>query len=295
MLALSATFSLALTTPPLRAGPPTMTVSASSSPASQLLSGCVLPRVSDGAKVDLGELLAAPITTMLVLGTYPADFNMIEYAQKMRHYWPQLQAKGVESGLMVVNGSPESCRKLAEILDLPSDVELLSDEAGEAGRRFGCSTGWMPESDLNPYVKLLGMLVGLGASATLPSVITGYLGNPNGKSEWIESSLAQGQKAGRWPDIVLEFDGQGEVASNKFAELPAVGGWGRRPLELATLRLQTMLGVSLANWKELAPEDERCLTQLGGCVVQSGAEVKYAWKDGGICNTANFEDVLAAL
>ena len=97
MLALSATFSLALTTPPLRAGPPTMTVSASSSPpASQLLSGCVLPRVSDGAKVDLGELLAAPITTMLVLGTYPADFNMIEYAQKMRHYWPQLQAKGVD-------------------------------------------------------------------------------------------------------------------------------------------------------------------------------------------------------
>ena len=56
-----------------------------------------------------------------------------------------------------------------------------------------------------------------------------------------------------------------------------------------------MLGVSLSNWKELAPEDERCLTQLGGCVVQSGAEVKYEWKDGGICNTANFEDVLAAL
>ena len=49
-------------------------------------------------------------------------------------------------------------------------------------------------TDLNPYLKLLGMLVGLGASATLPSVITGYLGNPWGKSEWIESSLAQGQK-----------------------------------------------------------------------------------------------------
>ena len=41
----------------------------------------------------------------------------------------------------------------------------------------------------------------------------------------------------------------GAVTSSKFAELPAVGGWGRRPLELATLRLQTMIGVSLGNWK----------------------------------------------
>ena len=41
----------------------------------------------------------------------------------------------------------------------------------------------------------------------------------------------------------------GAVVSSKFAELPAVGGWGRRPLELATLRLQTMIGVSLGNWK----------------------------------------------
>jgi len=131
----------------------------------QLLSGCVLPRVSDGEKVDLGELLSAPVTTLVIFGTYPADFNMIEYAQKMRHYWPQLKAKGVESGLIVVNGSPESCKRLAEILDLPAEVELLSDEAGEAGRLFGVSTGWLPDSDLNPYLKLLGMLV---ASAPRP-------------------------------------------------------------------------------------------------------------------------------
>ena len=66
----------------------------------------------------------------------------------MRHYWPQLKAKGVESGLIVVNGSPESCKRLAEILDLPAEVELLSDEAGEAGRLFGVSTGWLPDSGL---------------------------------------------------------------------------------------------------------------------------------------------------
>eukprot|EP00320_Phaeocystis_rex_P003824 CAMPEP_0119082230 /NCGR_PEP_ID=MMETSP1178-20130426/120342_1 /TAXON_ID=33656 /ORGANISM="unid sp, Strain CCMP2000" /LENGTH=276 /DNA_ID=CAMNT_0007064991 /DNA_START=156 /DNA_END=986 /DNA_ORIENTATION=+ len=266
----------------------------STAPA-DLLSGCVLPRVSDGAKVDLGELLSAPITTMVIFGTYPADFNMIEYAQKMRHYWPQLKAKGVDSGLIIVNGSPAACRKLSELLNLPEDVELLSDEAGEAGRLFGVSTGWLPESGLNPYLKLFGMLWGLGASATLPSVITGYLGNPWGQSGWIESSLAQGQKAGRWPNTALELDSAGAVKVNKFAELPVVGGWGRRPLELATLRLQSMLGVSLGNWKELAPSDDRCLTQLGGCALVGGADAKFLWRDGGICNTADFEEVLAAL
>ena len=116
---------------------------------------------------------------------------MIEYAQKVRHYYPALKAKGVERQLMVVNGSPESAAALARILDLPAEVELLADESGEAGRKFGVGTGWMPESDLNPYAKLLGMLVGLGASATLPSVIAGYIGNPGGTSAWIESSLAR--------------------------------------------------------------------------------------------------------
>ena len=60
-------------------------------------------------------------------------------------------------------------------------------------------------------------------------------------------------------------------------------------------RLQTMLGVSLSNWKELAPVDDRCLTQLGGCVVVAPDAEKFAWRDGGICNTADFEEVLAAL
>ena len=60
------------------------------------------------------------------------------------------------------------------------------------------------------------MLVGLGAGATLPSVISGYLGNPWGSSGWIESSLAQGQTAGRWPDTALELDSTGAAAGLKW-------------------------------------------------------------------------------
>ena len=230
---------------------------------------------------------------------------MIEYAQRLAHYLPALRDRGVGRVLCVVNGKPSSCELLAELVGLPAEVELLSDEEGAAGRAFGVSRGWLPDQDtielgensvpLSPYVKLLGMLLGLGAGNTLPSVITGYLGNPSGKNGWIEQALAQGQRAGRWPDVALDLDEAGGVTRNAFDELPLVGGWGRRPLELATLRLQTMLGVSLAKWDELQPTDDRCLTQLGGLVVARDGATVFEYRDNGICAVCDFEELVEAL
>ena len=165
----------------------------SATPTSRL-SGVKLPLVRDPSTlVDLSEALTTTAgPTLLVLGTYPADFNQIEYAQKLRHYLPAFEEKGVGRTLMVVNGSPEACSALASELDLPAAIELLSDPAGEAGRRFGVSRGWLPDNeDLSPYLKLLGMLVGLGAGGTLPSVVAGYIGNPWGSNGWIQTALAQ--------------------------------------------------------------------------------------------------------
>jgi hypothetical protein len=76
-----------------------------------------------------------------------------------------------------------------------------------------------------------------------------------------------------------------------------VGNWGRRPLELATLRLQNMIGISLQNWDKLKPTQEELndgvLTQLGGCLVLSNSkDIKYEWRDEGICHVANFEEIL---
>ena len=99
--------------------------------------------------------------------------------------------------------------------------------------------------------------------------------------------------------LILDEE-SGDVVTNKFTELPVVGSWPRRPLELATLRLQNMLDVSIKNWKELAPNDEALkagvLTQLGGCVVcdEKGRAI-WEWKDPGICAVANFEDLLAKI
>ena len=84
------------------------------------------------------------------------------------------------------------------MLDLPASVELYADPYGEAGRCFGVSRGWRPDAELSPNLKLFVVGIGLGPPwGTLPAVLTGYLGNPGGRRDWIESALLQGQLAGR--------------------------------------------------------------------------------------------------
>jgi hypothetical protein len=134
--------------------------------------------------------------------------------------------------------------------------------------------------------------------ATLPAVIGGYIGNPFVPQPWIEDALTVGKKQGRWPDSALEIGTDGSI-TNKFTELPMVGSWQRRPLELATLRLQSMMGISLANWNDLAPDKDALeagvLTQLGGCLVVDNDQAVFEWKDPGICAVANFEDIMKKL
>ena len=70
----------------------------------------------------------------------------------------------------------------------------------------------------------------------------------------------------------------GRGSGYAFDELPVVGDWGRRPLELATLRLQNMIGVSLQNWDALRPRDDQLavLTQLGGLAIGDGDALSAA-------------------
>lgn len=208
----------------------------------------VISTRTERKEIDIGNYLEKlEGDTCLILGTYAADFNAIEYAQRIRHYLPRLKEKGVKNFCFVVNARPDASEEFANILDIPKEVQIFSDQTGEIGRIFGVSRGWLPDDStvIGPYLKLFGMLLGVGAWATLPSVLGGYIGNPWSKQPWIEEALAQGQLAGRWPDNVLELDpSTNKVMSNKFTELPYVGTWGRRPLELATLRLQNMIGES---------------------------------------------------
>jgi hypothetical protein len=293
--------------------PTTSTKSEESEPALvkltalQRLSGIKVSSVKGNGEIELTSFLkSGGDKAMLVFGTYAADFNAIEYVQRLRYYLPQLKERGITKIGLVLNCEADAAKTLVNMLDLETDatsddttVELLVDPKGEAGRAFGVGTGWRPDDEeMSPYLKLFGMLFGLGAWATLPAVIGGYIGNPFFGQPWIEDAIAVGQIKGRWPNTALELDTSGEIKVNKFKELPYVGGWERRPLELATLRLQNMVDISIKNWKELAPTEDALkagvLTQLGGLlVVDSNTEKElFRWRDPGICAVTNFEDVL---
>ena len=220
----------------------------------------------------------------------------------MFSHYISIKEKGVKSVKMILNAEPVAARLLCKLVDLPCDdaLEVYSDPMGRAGREFGVNRGWKSDDgESSPYLKLFGMLFGLGAAWTLPSVLSGYVGNPFGKREWIESALVSNTIAGRFPANAVEVEG-GKMTQNKFDALPmGIGGWGRRPLELATLRLQNMLGISLQNWQQLRPSEEALqagvLTQLGGCALFSGKDLLYEFKDDGICHTADFEQLLKVI
>lgn len=245
--------------------------------------------------------------TMFVFGTHAGDFNTIEYMQKIRASLPELQSKGgINQIFVIVNGEPRQCKLLAGFLDFPATsttegavaIEILSDPTGEAGRKFGVSRGFRPDDpSLSPFVKQFCSGIGIGPPwMTLPAVLPGYFGDPNGRREWIETSLKQGQLSGRWPKI-LELDDDQNIVANKFDDAPfGVSSWGRRPFELATLRLQSLIGIQIKNWSELKPVDDRCLTQYGGCtVVEKGGNAIYSWVDRGLCDVPDMHDILEVL
>ena len=271
------------------------------------VTGATVTSVASNKSVELSDFLkTGQNKSMIIFGTYAADFNAIEYAQRLRYYLPSLKERGIEKIGFILNCDADAAKKVVQLVDLKTDatsdestVELLIDPTGEAGRKFEVGKGWRPDDDtMSPYLKLFGMLFGLGAWATLPAVIGGYIGNPFFGQPWIEDALAVGQQNNRFPSNALEMDESGVVKVNKFKELPVVGEWERRPLELATLRLQNMVDISIKYWKELAPSEDALnagvLTQLGGCLIvdSNTGEELFRWRDPGICAVANFEDIL---
>ena len=68
-----------------------------------------------GKSVDLGDFLSSGQSkTMLILGTYAADFNAIEYAQRLRYYLPKLQQAGVTKFGFVLNCRQDRCHGIMQ-------------------------------------------------------------------------------------------------------------------------------------------------------------------------------------
>ena len=133
------------------------------------LAGVTARSVESGDEIDLGEFLSTSSPggdkSMVILGTYAADFNAIEYGQRLRYYLPELKKRGIAKVGFVLNCEEASARKLCEMVDLEDEyLTLMVDPLGAAGRKFGVGSGWRPDdSEMSPYLKLFGMLFGLGA------------------------------------------------------------------------------------------------------------------------------------
>ena len=136
--------------------------------ALQPLNGIGVKPLGGAASIDVGGLLDKKAA--VVFGTYAADFNAIEYGQRLRHYAPKLKERGVESLHLILNADEAASEKFVELLGLEGVCEVYCDPNGAAGRAFGCGRGWLPDEDMlfdripiNAYGKLFGMLLGLGA------------------------------------------------------------------------------------------------------------------------------------
>lgn len=296
---------------PLSAAKPTESLMGVSLPKVHFVNDVNNPG-ADAEYVDIGaELESSDATdnnsgrTMVVFGTHAGDFNTIEYMQKVRAFLPTLESKGgIDRIFFIVNGEPDQCRLLVDLLDFPTtsasvDIAFLSDPTGDVGRKFGVSRGFRPDdASLSPFVKQFASGIGIGPPwGTLPAVLPGYFGDPKGTREWIETSLKQGQLAGRWPTILQLDDQDGSIVANKFDDAPlGLNEWGRRPFELATLRLQNLIGIQIKHWSKLKPVDDRCLTQHGGCtIVEKDGTAVYSWVDRGLCDVPDMNEILEEL
>ncbi|KIZ01932.1 hypothetical protein MNEG_6027 [Monoraphidium neglectum] len=198
--------------------------------------------------------------------THFGDLTSWEFAQKL-----QKKALGPlqEAGVKVISvglGSPESARTFAAALDYPLEG-LYADPTGACCKALGFSPGFADSVEgVDPYLKLLPMLMGIGSPGTVQEVLRGYVGDREA------------------PPV---FDG---TLGRAFDIL---GKGYQRPLELATLRLQNMVGV-LSKWGDLAPSEKRLLTQQGGCIVFDGCDVVYRHADPGILKYADVDAVVQA-
>jgi len=235
--------------------------------------------------------------------THWADFNSWEVAQKLRTALKQGWVNS--SSLAIVGiGSSEAGRQFVEMLALPQDVLVFADDQAGCHEALRFSRGALPEysETLNPYFRVFLMLLGIGSPGTIRTVLGGYFGDRSMEPEktiWIDDALRQNAKAGRWPAKVPRLS-DGQMVD--FAEIgrgvwdDTFGTGGLRPMELATVRLQNMVGGILANWSKLAPADDELLVQQGGAVVlDSDSQAVYYYRDKGILTYAPVDETLTAL
>ncbi|KAG5189392.1 AhpC/TSA antioxidant enzyme-domain-containing protein [Tribonema minus] len=205
--------------------------------------------------------------TVVAFLTHFADFNAWEYAQKLRHYLPAIDDAGAEV-IAVGLGTVAAAKEFASLTNFPLQ-RLYVDETGRAYEELGFSKGFQPPVKVNPYLKLLPMLAGIGSPGTIQAVLRGYVGDRDADASWVESTLQLVEKR--------RFD--------------VLGTQGARPFEVATVRLQNMREI-VTRWDDLSPPNKELITWQGGTLIFDGKEVVYQYNDRGILTYTPVDEVL---
>jgi len=244
-----------------------------------------------GESVLLGDVLSSgERPTVLSCLSHFGDFNAWELTQKY-------QAADTTAKIVLVGiGSAGAAQQFADDLDLgASEITLVADETGAVTEALECYRGWLavdrthaekwPATDVNPYIKLFGMIFGFGSPGTISKVLYGYVGDSDGGAasrRWVVESLLRGSRKGRWP----------QLTEKAFEGIDADSGL--RPFELATLRAQTGIHIVL-NWGQLGPKDGDLFTRMGGTFVfDNQGTCVYEYFDQGILTYANVQEVCKA-
>lgn len=135
--------------------------------------------------------------TFLVFLTHLGDLASFELAQQLKHYLPQLTsfprtAEKNSSGLqlcVVAPGSIDNAQKFCDLTGFPMKY-LHLDPSGDLYKALGFYSGFLGDVGfINPYLKFLPMLAGIGSPGTIPEVLRGYVGDSSAPSAWIKQAL----------------------------------------------------------------------------------------------------------
>lgn len=129
----------------------------------EALRGQMVVNVATGEFVEVTSLWEARPGKCVVLPfmTHFADLSSWEYAQKLVKVMPQLEASGAQV-IAVGLGSEQNARGFANTLNFPLE-KLYADPSGACYQALGFTPGFGEGSDLNPYMKLVPMLMGIGS------------------------------------------------------------------------------------------------------------------------------------
>mmetsp|Transcript_2570 Transcript_2570/g.7700 ORF Transcript_2570/g.7700 Transcript_2570/m.7700 type:complete len:283 (-) Transcript_2570:1337-2185(-) len=194
--------------------------------------------------------------------THFGDFSSWELGQKISEKLSILEQENVKV-VCIGLGSVNNAKKYSSLLPLDPSL-VYADECGSCHDALSFEKGFAPNAKVNPYLKLLPMLMGIGSPGTVQEVLRGYVGDRKAKQVF--------------------------TSPNQFDVL---GSGYQRPFELATLRLSNMTTI-LKNWRKLAPENEDLLTWQGGAFIFDGSEVLFKHADRGILTYVDFDKFLDA-